>query len=76
MHTTAEGKIIKVGNSSAVILPKIIFDNYKIAQGNMLKIVMTEHGLFIPAKQNEPDFIQKEIENALKSVSSKGGKKT
>ncbi len=75
MITSAEGKIIKVGNSSAVILPKIIFDNYKIEQGDTLKILMTEQGLFIPAKQNEPDFIQKEIENALKSVSGKGGKK-
>lgn len=75
MIPSAEGKIIKVGNSSAVILPKIIFDNYKIEQGDMLKIVMTEYGLFIPAKQNESDFIQKEIENALKSVSGKGGKK-
>jgi antitoxin component of MazEF toxin-antitoxin module len=75
MPLTAEGKIIKVGNSSAVILPKIVFDNYHIEQGNMLKIVMTENGLFIPAKQNESAFIQKELENALKSLSGKGNKK-
>jgi antitoxin component of MazEF toxin-antitoxin module len=75
MPLSTESKIIKVGNSSAVILPKIIFDNYKIEQGDMLKIVMTESGLFIPAKQNASDFIQREIENALKSVSGKGGKK-
>lgn len=75
MLVSAEGKVIKVGNSSAIILPKIVFDHYKIEQGNTLKIVMTEKGLFIPAEQNESNFIQKEIENALKSVSGKGGKK-
>ena len=75
MTVTAEGKIMKVGNSLALVLPKIVFENYSIEKGHSLKIVMTENGLFIPAKQNESDFIQKEIENALKSVMSRGIKK-
>jgi len=73
--TTAESKIVTVGNSKAVILPTIIFDNYEIKKGDTVKIIMTDSGLFIPAKQNEPDFIQKEIEKALKSVSGKRGNK-
>lgn len=71
MLVNAEGKITKVGNSSALILPKIVFDNYQVKQGDMVKIVMTENGLFIPAKQNESNFIKKELENALKSLGSK-----
>ena len=66
---------MKVGNSSALVLPKIVFDNYDVKKGDSLKIILTENGLFIPAKQNESDFIQREIENALKSVSGKRGKK-
>ncbi len=73
--TSTESKIVSVGNSRAVILPSIVFENYSIKKGDTVKIVMTEQGLFIPAKQNPPDFIQKEIENALKLVSGKGGKK-
>lgn len=72
--TTTESKIVSVGNSRAVILPSIVFENYNIKKGDTVKIVMTEQGLFIPAKQNPPDFIQKEIENALKSVSGKRSK--
>lgn len=75
MTVTAEGKIVKVGNSFAMILPKIVCDNYKLEKGNTLNIAMMDSGLFIPAKQNESNFIQKEIENALKSVTSKRDKK-
>jgi len=75
MTVTVEGKIMKVGNSLVLTLPKVICDNYNLIKGNSLNIAMTENGLFIPAKQNESDFIQKEIENALKSVSSKRGQK-
>lgn len=75
MTVTAEGRVMKVGNSLVLVLPKIVFENYSIEKGDSMKIVMTEHGLFIPAKQNESSFIQKELENALKSVTSKGGKK-
>lgn len=75
MTVTAEGKIMKVGNSLALVLPKIVFENYSVEKGDSLKIVMTDNGLFIPAKQNESIFIQKELEHALKSVVSKGSKK-
>lgn len=75
MTVTAEGRVMKVGNSLVLVLPKIVFENYSIEKGDTLKIGMTEHGLFIPAKQNESAFIQKELENALKSLSGKGVKK-
>lgn len=77
MTVSAEGKIIKVGNSFAMILPKIVCDNYKLEKGKTLNIAMTDNGLFIPAKQNESAFIKRELENALKSLSDKrtGGKK-
>jgi antitoxin component of MazEF toxin-antitoxin module len=61
MTVTTESKIIKVGNSFAMILPKIVCENYKIEKGNTLNIAMTDNGLFIPAKQNESGFIQKEM---------------
>ena len=44
-----------------MILPKIVCENYKIEKGNTLNIAMTDNGLFIPAKQNESGFIQKEM---------------
>jgi len=75
MTVTAEGRVMKVGNSLVLVLPKIVFENYSIEKGDTLKIGMTEHGLFIPAKQNESAFIQKELENALKSLGGKGVKK-
>ncbi len=75
MPVTADGKIVKVGNSFAMILPKIVCDNYKLEKGNTLNIVMTDNGLFVPAKQNESAFIKKELENALKSWDGKGNKK-
>jgi len=73
--TSTESKIVTVGNSKAVILPTIVFENYNIKKGDTVKILMTEQGLFIPAKQNESAFIHKELENALKSMVSKGSKK-
>ena len=75
MTVTAEGKIVKVGNSFAMILPKIVCDNYKLEKGNTLNIAMTDDGLFIPVKQNESAFITKALENALKSSAVKGNKK-
>ncbi|MDE1819049.1 MAG: hypothetical protein KGI19_10660 [Thaumarchaeota archaeon] len=73
--TTTESKIVTVGNSKAVILPTIVFENYSIKKGDTVKIIMTEQGLFIPAKQTESAFFHKELEKALKSVTSKGDKK-
>ena len=75
MTVTAEGKIVKVGNSFAMILPKIVCNNYKLEKGNTLNIAMTDEGLFIPAKQNESIFITKALENVLKSSVVRGSKK-
>lgn len=71
MTVTAESKIMKVGNSLAMILPKTVCDNYGFQKGNTLEIAMTENGLFIPAKQNDSSFIKQELENALKSLGNK-----
>ncbi len=68
MTITAEGRIMKVGNSLVMTLPKIVCDNYKIEKGDSLNIAMTDSGLFIPAKQNESAFVKKELEIALKSL--------
>jgi antitoxin component of MazEF toxin-antitoxin module len=75
MTVTAEGRIMKVGNSLVMVLPKIVCDNYSLEKGNVLNIAMTDNGIFIPIKQNDSAFIQKELENALKSLSGKGTKK-
>lgn len=55
-------------------IPKPIID----VLGDPEKITFVIDGSkvkIIPAKQNESDFIQNELENALKRVTSKGGKK-
>ena len=69
------GSIMKVGNSLSLILPKPVCDNYEIEKGDSLKIITMETGLFIPVKPRESAFIKKELENALKSIGSKGIKK-
>lgn len=66
--TTADGKIMKVGNSLVLTLPRIVCDNYKLEKGNTLSIAMTDDGLFIPAKLNESSFVKEALENALKSL--------
>jgi len=71
MTVTAEGRIMKVGNSLVLVLPKTVCDNYGLKKGTSLEIAMTDSGLFIPAKQNESSFIKKELEIALKSIDNK-----
>lgn len=55
-------------------IPKPIIDH--LNNPKKITFVIDKNNVkIIPVKQNESDFIQKQIENALKSVSSKGGKK-
>lgn len=68
MAITAEGRIMKVGNSLVLVLPKTVCDNYGLEKGTTLQIAMTDEGLFIPAKQNESAFVKKALESALKSL--------
>ncbi|HJW19405.1 MAG TPA: hypothetical protein VJ571_02465 [Candidatus Nitrosotalea sp.] len=75
MTVTAEGRIMKVGNSLVMVLPKIVCDNYKLSKGEVLQIAMTDNGIFIPVKLNDSAFVKKELENALKSLSGKGNQK-
>lgn len=70
--TTADGKIMKVGNSLVLTLPRIVCDNYKLEKGDTMNIAMTDDGLFIPAKLNESAFVKKALEKSLKSLSGKG----
>ena len=71
MTVTSQGRIMKVGNSLVLVLPKTVCDNYGLEKGTTLDIAMTENGLFIPAKQNDSSFIKQELENALKSLGDK-----
>ena len=62
--------IMKVGNSTVMVLPKSLCDNFgiKAAEKNKepvkLRVLATESGLFIPLKQNEE--LREEIEELIK----------
>ena len=49
-------KIMKVGNSMAIVLPKIIIDNYQLKQGDNLKLYLHELGLIIERPAKASDF--------------------
>jgi|APSaa5957512535_1039671.scaffolds.fasta_scaffold335139_1 antitoxin component of MazEF toxin-antitoxin module len=74
MEMAFTGSIMKVGNSLSLVLPKPVCDNFQIEKGGSLKIITTETGLFIPVQPRESAYIQKELQNALKSWSGKGDK--
>jgi putative addiction module antidote len=42
---TATAKITKVGNSSAIIIPKDIMDRLHLGQGDLLSITQTQKGI-------------------------------
>ena len=62
--------IMKVGNSTVMVLPKSLCDNFgiKVAEKNQepvkLRVLATESGLFIPLKQQ--DELREEIEEMVK----------
>lgn len=39
--------VMKVGNSTTMVLPKVLVDNYKIKKGKKLKIFCVENGIII-----------------------------
>lgn len=45
---TTHARVMKLGNSNALIIPKIVMDNYKIKTGDELIIGLHEDGLIIP----------------------------
>jgi len=67
--------VMKVGNSIVMVLPKSLCDNFGIKEKTKLTVHASDDGLVIPLKQDESSFVQKEIVNALKSVSGKRDKK-
>lgn len=69
------GRVMKVGNSRALILPKSLCDTYEIEVKTDLEIIPTEGGFFVPVKPRALAPIKEVLENALKSLGSKGGKK-
>lgn len=40
-------KIMKIGNSLAMVLPKVVIDNYGIKKGEVLEIGLLDEGLVI-----------------------------
>jgi antitoxin component of MazEF toxin-antitoxin module len=69
------GRIMKVGNSRVLVLPKTLCDMYEIEVKQDLEIIPTEGGFFIPVKPRALAPIKEVLENALKSLGSKGSKK-
>ena len=48
MIIKSKSKVMKIGNSLALVLPKIIIDNYGIKKGETLEIGLIDEGLLIP----------------------------
>ena len=48
MTIKVKGTVLQVGNSFALILPKIIIDNYGIKKGEKLEIGLIDEGFMIP----------------------------
>ena len=69
------GRIMKVGNSLVMTLPKTLCDTYEIDVKQDLEIIPTEGGFFIPVKPRALAPIKEVLENALKSLGGKGSKK-
>lgn len=69
------GRVMKVGNSRVLVLPKSLCDTYEVEVKKDLKIIPTEGGFFIVVKPRALTPIKEVLENALKSLGSKGSKK-
>ncbi|MHB8546896.1 MAG: AbrB/MazE/SpoVT family DNA-binding domain-containing protein [Nitrosotalea sp.] len=69
------GRVMKVGNSRVLVLPKSLCDTYEIEVKQDLKIITTEGGFFVPVKPRALTPIKDVLENALKSLGGKGSKK-
>jgi len=54
-------KVMKVGNSMAIVLPKVIIDNYQLKQGDNLRLYLHELGLIIQRSMKAEDFTVVEL---------------
>lgn len=68
------GRVMKVGNSRVLVLPKSLCDIYEIEVKKDLEIIPTEGGLFVQVKLRELTPIKEILENTLKSERSKRNK--
>jgi len=56
--------VMDVGNSTVMVLPKSLCDNFGIKKKTKLTVLATESGLFIPLKQKKE--LKEEIQNWIK----------
>lgn len=56
---------MKVGNSTVMVLPKSLCNNFGIKEKNKLTVLATENGLFIPLKQKKE--LEKEIQEWIRA---------
>ena len=54
MVMTLSGSVMKVGNSTVMIIPKAITENFGIKRGDVVKFLITEKGLYIHLTQKKP----------------------
>lgn len=48
-----KSKVMEVGNSYAVVIPKIIRDNYVVEKGDEIEIIVDEDGLCIKLRKKK-----------------------
>lgn len=56
-YFTTDSKVLKVGNSFAMIIPKIIVQNHELNKGDTMVIAFTDRGFFAikrPVKNKNP----------------------
>ncbi len=61
--------VMKVGNSTVMVLPKSLCDNFGIKEKTKLPVLATENGLFVPLKQKKE--LNKEIQEWIKTNKGK-----
>lgn len=69
------GRVMKVGNSRVLVLPKSLCDTYEIEIKNDLDIIATDSGFFIPVKPRELTSIKEILEQSIENLKSVQGKK-
>ena len=64
---TTKAKLMRVGNSLALIIPQVVCNNYNMKKGQEFIIGLHDDGLIVPVKLNEHEY---EIKVELKSKSA------
>ena len=52
-------KVMKVGNSLVMVLPKAVCDGFKIDKGAMLLLKVSDDGIYIPLRVESQKDIQR-----------------